>query len=140
MDPELEKLVSAGKIDGATGDKLSTLTPGTYCEHKSWGVGRVESWDLVGGQLQIDFEGKPGHGMKLEFAAKSLNVIPEDHILAQRLGNLAGLQQLAEEDPVGLVSSVLGSFGGSMHIDAFEEVLSGSVVKEGDFKSWWSGA
>ena len=140
MDSELEKLVGAGKISAAVGDKLSTLSPGSFCEHKSWGIGQVRSWDLVGGQLQIDFEGRSGHMMKLEFASKSLKLIPEEHFLAQRAGNPKALKEMAAEDPVQLVALALGSHGGRMGIDAFESVISGPVVEESEFKSWWNAA
>ena len=56
MDLELEKLVSAGKIGADVGGKLSSLAPGTFCEHKSWGVGRIRDWDLVGDQMRDLFD------------------------------------------------------------------------------------
>lgn len=137
MDPELEKLVSSGRIAAEVGEKISALQPEAFCEHKSWGVGRVRSWDLVGDQLEVDFEGRPGHAMKLEFAAKSLSVIPENHILAQRAGNLDELKQLAADDPVEVVLRVLQSFENRVHLDNLEGILMGSVIPEGEYKSWW---
>ena len=67
-----KKLVTAGKLSKPLAENLSQLEAGVVCLHKSWGVGRVKSWDLPGDRIAIDFKEKPGHSMKLEFAAKSL--------------------------------------------------------------------
>ncbi len=138
MDLELEKLITAGKIGTETGKLLSLLGPGTYCSHKSWGVGQVREWDLVGELMVIDFEGRPRHSMKLEFAAKSLVIVPEEHFLARRAGDLASLKAMAKADPVALVALTLQSFGGSMSLDKFEEALAGTVLAGSEFRSWWN--
>jgi len=41
MDPELEKLIEAGKLTSKAAEKLDALKPGTFCLHKSWGFGRI---------------------------------------------------------------------------------------------------
>ncbi len=140
MNEEVQKLIESGKLAKPIGEKISALDPGVYCLHKSWGVGKVASWDLLGDRILIDFEDKPGHAMKLAFAAKSLNVIGADHILARRLENIEELQKLAEDDPVALMEQVVTSFNGSMMLDQVEEVLKGSVVTDERYRAWWDGA
>ena len=57
MNPEVQNIVAAGKLPAADGEKLSKLEPGTFVLHKSWGVGRIAEWDLLGDRLLLDFEG-----------------------------------------------------------------------------------
>ena len=140
MNEEVQKLVDSGKLQGRYGDDLSALDVGVYCLHKSWGVGKVASWDLLGDRIYLDFEGKPNHGMKLEFAAKSLRPIGADHILAERLEKLEELQQLAIDDPVTLMQKVVSCYNNSMLLDQVEEVLKGTVVSNEKYRTWWDNA
>ncbi|MEM0898112.1 MAG: GreA/GreB family elongation factor [Verrucomicrobiota bacterium] len=140
MNEDVANLVSLGKLTADAGEKVSALEPGTHCLHKSWGVGKIANWDLVGGEMSIDFEGKAGHAMKLEFAAKSLQPLSEVHVLARRFADPDGLQTEALDDPVTFAKSVLTSFGGSMMLDEWESVVKGPVVPEGKYRSWWDNA
>jgi transcription elongation GreA/GreB family factor len=140
MEEQLARLLEASKIDPATARKIEGLAPGTFCLHKSWGVGQVASWDLLGDRLLVDFEGKPGHAMKLQFAAGALAPLPEDHILARRFRDGASLRRLAEEDPVELVRLALASHGNSLSLDEFDALVKGSIVPDGKYKTWWDNA
>src|SRR3954447_17986275 len=112
MDAELEKLVEAGKLTAKAADQLEKLKPGTYCLHKSWGFGRVAEWNLLLNQILIDFSGKKGHAMQLQYAADNLAVIPAEHFLARKASDLAGMKKLAKEDPAGVVRNILESLEG----------------------------
>src|SRR5438132_896862 len=100
MDPELEKLVEAGKLTSKAAEKLDALKPGTFCLHKSWGFGRIAEWNLLLNQILIDFIGKKAHPMQLEYAADNLTLIPADHFLARKAGDLAATKKLTKDDPV----------------------------------------
>lgn len=138
--PEIAKLVAQGKLPASVADKLSQLTPGTFVVSKSWGAGKIADWDLLGDKLVVDFEGKPGHALKLEFAAKSLDVLPEDHVLSRRFADRPGLQQMAEKQIPDFVKLVLKGAGGRISLDAFEDIVKGKIIPEGKFKSWWENA
>jgi transcription elongation GreA/GreB family factor len=140
MTPEVEKLVKAGKISQAEGEKLSRLTVGAFCQHKSWGAGRVKEWDLLADRMVVDFEDKPGHVMKLGFAAGSLDVLPPEHFLARRVGDLAALRKMAKDDPAGLVILALTSHGNCLTLDQLEQLLSPQVIPAASYKSWWTAA
>ena len=140
MNSEVQKLVLAGKISATDGEKLSNLEPGTYCFHKSWGVGKVAEWDFLGDRIIMDFEGKPGHPLKLSFAVTSLEILPETHILARRLSDLPGLQKMAKDQPAELVEEALKWSGGRMSLDQLDAILKGRIVSEGEYKKWWDGA
>lgn len=137
VHPDISKLVANGKLQGVLAPRLSALEPGTYCFHKSWGVGRVAEWKLDEDQVIIDFEDKKAHPLKVEFAAKSLEPVLDTHILARRHADPESLKKLAREDKPALVRAVLESYKGSMSLDAFEAVVKPKIVTEGAFKSWW---
>jgi transcription elongation factor GreA-like protein len=137
IHPDIAKLVAAGKLPPHAAVKLTLLQPGVFCQHKSWGVGRIGSWELFDDKVIIDFEDKKGHPMKLEFAANSLNIVTASHILARRYADPASLAKMASEDPVGLVREILQSHGGSMLLDSFEGVVKPKIVPESKFKNWW---
>jgi transcription elongation GreA/GreB family factor/transcription elongation factor GreA-like protein len=140
MNSEAQKLVDAGKLTAADGEKLSRLEPGTFCQHKSWGVGRVAEWDLLGDKIVLNFEGKPGHGLKLAFAINSLEVLPVDHFLARRLADLASLQAMAKDNVTSLVELALKSYAGKMSLDDLERLIQPQIVPAADYKKWWDAA
>lgn len=140
MNSEAQKLVDAGKLTTADAEKLSTLEPGTFCLHKSWGVGRVAEWDLVGDRVILDFEGKPGHGLKISFALTSLEILPVEHLLSRRLVDVDTLKGMAKTNPIGLVELALQSYGSKMSLDQLEGLLKPRIIAEADYKKWWESA
>jgi len=56
MHADVAKLVEAGKISQEIGERLSQISPGSFCLHKNWGAGKVKSWDLKSGKVVINFE------------------------------------------------------------------------------------
>ena len=137
MHPDLEKLVQREKIDRATAQQLEILPPGTFCHHKSWGVGKVADWDRLGVKVIVDFETKQGHELGMKFAAMSLTPISEDSFLGKRFTAAEELKDLANSDPVALVKLALSSSGDRLSLDQLEEMLKGYVIPEGKYKSWW---
>ncbi|MEM9282902.1 MAG: GreA/GreB family elongation factor [Verrucomicrobiota bacterium] len=137
MHPDLEKLVSRGKIEPATAEQLELLPPGTFCQHKSWGAGKIADWDRLNVKVVVDFEDKPGHELGMKFAGLSLTPIAEDSFLGKRLASPEELQTLATDDPVGLVKLALSSNGDKLYLDQLEELIKGSVVADAKYKSWW---
>ena len=140
MEAEIQKAVDAGKITSKAGKALAALKAGSYCLHKSWGFGRIDSINFLVNQVTIDFKTKKGHTMQLEYAAESLQAIPEGHILARKATDLAGVKASAKEDPVGLVASILTDLGGKATQDQIAQTLLGDVFTETEFKRWWDSA
>lgn len=56
--------------------KLEAMEPGAYCVHKSWGFGRIKSYEEAAQKLVIDFKAKPGHAMDPAFCIGTLDVLP----------------------------------------------------------------
>jgi len=140
MHPDVAKLVEAGRIPQAVGERLSEIAPGKFCSHKTWGAGKVESWDLPTGKVVINFEKQSNQEMALQFAIQKTEPLDEDHFSARKLDNIGELRALVEKDPVELVKRTLESHEGSMMLDQLDRELCGSVVPEDGYKKWWEKA
>src|SRR5881227_1143217 len=140
MDAELEKLVESEKITSKAAEKLDLLKPGAFCLHKSWGFGRVAEWNLLLNQIVIDFIGKKGHPMQLQYAAENLTVIPAEHFLVRKASDLAATKKLAKDDPVALVRNILESLDGKATAQEISEWMVPDLFSEGEWKRWWESA
>jgi transcription elongation GreA/GreB family factor len=137
MNEELEQALQTGTITPAIAEALARLTPGSYCQHKSWGFGKVSEWRLVTGQILIDFDQKPGHSMQAQYAVESLTVIPADDIRARVRDNPEQVKAEAEKDPVGLVRSILKSHGNKARVEQLLAPLVPQVFDAAKAKRWW---
>jgi transcription elongation factor GreA len=140
MDAEIEKLVEAGKLTSKAAEKLDALRPGTFCLHKSWGFGRVAEWNLLLNQILIDFAGKKAHPMQLQYAAENLTVIPAEHFLARKAGDLIATKKLAKDDPVALVQNILESLDGEATAQQISDWMVPDLFNETEWKRWWESA
>jgi transcription elongation GreA/GreB family factor len=137
MDAELEKLVESGKLTSKAAEKLDQLKPGTFCLHKSWGFGRVSEWTLFLNQIVINFAGKKGHPMQLQYAADNLTALAPSHFLARKATDLDSIKKLAREDPVALVRNIIESAEGKATVQQISEWLVSDVFDEATWKRWW---
>src|SRR6266853_4223320 len=139
MRDEFEKLAATGKLNRHHIEALVQLTRSGYCLHRSWGVGKITTVDTVFARFTIDFQGRPGHGMDLGFAAETLKPLAPTHILARKVSDLEGLRQMAALHHLDLIKVVLESFGGRTTIEQVQQVLVPDVIAE-DWKKWWEAA
>src|SRR2546426_7991057 len=137
MDPELQKLVEAGKLTSQAAGQLEKLKPGTFCLHKSWGFGRVREWNLLLNQIVIDFAGKKSHPMQAQYAAENLMPLAPGHFLARKATDLASIKGLARENPAELVRNILESLDGKATSQQISEWMVGDVFTEAEWKRWW---
>jgi hypothetical protein len=140
MHPDVAKLIEAGRIKQAIGQRISEVSPGKYCVHKSWGAGKVISWDLAGGKVVINFETNSLQEMGLKMALQTTEPLDSENFKAQKLESLDELRSLAESNPVELLKRTIKSNGGTMKMDAIDRELMGSVVPIDKYKKWWDGA
>jgi transcription elongation GreA/GreB family factor len=140
MDSDLQALVDSGKIAAKTGQQLQQLTPGTYCQHKSWGFGQVKAWNLLLNQVVVDFASKKHHTMQPQYAAESLQPLPNDHFLVRKATRLDVLKTQAETDLPDFFVQLLNGFGGKLTQDQIQKTVTPEVVSEADFKKWWDNA
>jgi transcription elongation factor GreA len=137
MDPELQKLVDAGKLTLPAASQLEKLKPGTFCLHKSWGFGRVSDWNVLLNHIVIDFAGRKSHPMQVQYAAENLTPLAPEHFLVRKATNLGSIKDLARENPAELVQNVLESLDGQATAQQIGEWLVGDVFTETEWKRWW---
>ena len=53
----------------AKADTLLALHIGAFCQHKSWGFGRVKAFDASLERIVVAFPHNPDHAMQLAYAA-----------------------------------------------------------------------
>lgn len=140
MHPDVAKLVDAGRIPKSLGERLSQLSPGNFCLHKSFGAGRVREWDLPAKRVVVDFEKSANQVMDLQFALQKTEWIAADDFRARKIGENETLRALSGSDPVALVTHLLQSHQGRMTADEIERELSGAVIPADAFKKWWEDA
>ena len=137
MHPDLQKLLKAERINEAVAKRLDKVAPGSFLLHKSWGAGKVVSWDLATKKVTIDFEQSSSQVMDLQFAMQKTESLADDDFRARKVEQLESLREMAKSDPVALVVLLLESHGGTMTVDALEGEISGAVVETKAFKKWW---
>jgi len=140
MSDDLNPYIEAGKITAAHAEALRKLTPGTFVTHRSWGFGKIAAWELITGQITIDFGSKKGHPMQLQYAAETLTFIPGEHILARAATDASAVKEQAAKDPVGLVRSILSDHGGKATADETAEALVPAVFDVAGFEKWFDSA
>ena len=137
MHPDVEKLLESGKIPKALADRLSQLSPGSFCLHKSFGAGKISTWNLANKKVTVDFELSSAQEMDLQFAMQKTEWIPQDDFRAVKIEQIEELRGIAKTDSVALVVHILQSHGGSITGDAIEALVSGAVIPTKEYKKWW---
>lgn len=118
---------------------LVGLNPGAFCYDSTWGFGVVRRADDFYQEVEIDFDRKPGHRMSFTYAAVSLELIGDDHILARKHRDPAKLAELVRGDPAEIVRIALRSYG-PMNAARLQEVLVPGIVAESAWKPFWESA
>jgi len=78
--------------------------------------------------------------MQLQYAAENLTVIPAEHFLARKAGDLAATKKLAKDDPVALVRNILESLDGQATAQQISEWMVPDLFNETEWKRWWESA
>lgn len=118
---------------------LRRLQPGALCYEKTWGFGTVAELDAYANQVVIDFEKKKAHRMALAYAAETLAMLDEDHLLARRHRDAKVFAEWLENDPSGVVICALRSFG-PMTAPQLQETISGLLPSAESWKKFWETA
>ncbi|MCE0483142.1 MAG: GreA/GreB family elongation factor [Methylacidiphilales bacterium] len=127
-------------LSPALAQKLKQLAPGTYCQHRSWGFGRIKEWNNASESVLIDFKGKHGHAMQFAYAAESLTPLAPDHVLVQKAESIDAFREKAKSDPVAVIKDCIRSLGPQATADNIHTLLSPEVIPAAEYKKWWDGA
>ncbi len=119
---------------------LQAMRPGALCLHRTWGFGVVRKSDTLYKKIEIDFRGRPGHGLAMKVAAETLEMLGDDHLLARMHRDREAIQALVKEAPADVVRAALVSFGPLTSSALQEKLVQSGVVLEGDWKRFWDAA
>jgi len=120
--------------------KLEAMAPGAYVMHKSWGFGRIKSFDDATQRLIIDFKGKKAHTMDPAFCVSTLEVLSPKHLLVRKETEPEKIAQLIAEEPAQLIAEALQSYPNNATTAIDLEITLAQVLGEEKFKKWWSSA
>jgi len=120
--------------------KLEAMEAGSYVIHRSWGFGRIKSYDEGAQRLMIDFAGKKAHGMDPAFCVMTMEVLPEKHLLVRKETEPAVIAKLIAEDPAELIAQALLGYPNNATTGIDLELTLTQVVGEEKFKKWWANA
>ncbi len=121
-------------------DKLLSMQPGCYCIHRSWGFGQIKAYKAENNRITIDFEDKEGHSMDPAFCVSTLEILPENHILARSRTEENTIKEMIRKKPADIVHEILANLpdqrGSAQDIEKVLKILLG-VPKA---KRWWTTA
>lgn len=119
---------------------LQSLKPGALCLHRTWGFGVVQKADSLYKKIDINFRGRPGHGLAMKVAAETLEVLDETHLLTSLHRDRDAVQRQVKEAPAEVVRLALSSFGPMTSSALQEKLIQSGVVPENDWKRFWDAA
>src|SRR5436853_4031395 len=90
--------------------------------------------------MLFEIDGKIAHPMQLQYSYENLTVIPAEHFLARKAGDLAATKKLAKDDPVALVRNILESLDGQATAQQISEWMVPDLFNETEWKRWWESA
>ena len=140
MDKEaIDSLIEKNPKLSIFRENLEAMQQGNYLIHKSWGLGRIESYDQGLGKIIINFEqDKQGHAMDPAFFVDKIEIIPEGHVIARHRNNPEEIDKMLKEDQVQLIIQIL-EFKKSRQASIFEiEKTLLHMLGETKYKKWWN--
>jgi len=120
--------------------KLLQLKPGVSCNDKTWGFGIVQRVDEFYGKIIVDFKKKAAHQMTLAYAAETLDLPPDDHVLMRYHRDPAGTARWIESAPAEVVKCMLASYGPLLADQIKNVLVAEQLLAEGSWKKFWDDA
>ena len=118
---------------------LRNLREGVLCFDRTWGLGVVLRVDGFYKRVEIDFERKLGHQLSLGYAAETLKLVDDDHILVWKRRRGEELAKMLISKPGQVVRITLQSFG-PLTVTQLQAALVPALMTEGDWKKFWERA
>ena len=136
----IDRLIEQDPALESSRESLSAMQAGAYCIHRSWGFGKIAGFDDERGMILIDFEDgdRKSHAMDPVFCIDKLEVLAEDHVLAEHRNNPTEIETLAKKEPAELIIKILSrGDDGCVHTREIERILS-YLFGAAKAKRWWT--
>jgi transcription elongation GreA/GreB family factor/transcription elongation factor GreA-like protein len=119
---------------------LEAMQAGTYCSHRTWGIGRIHSYDEIQNKIIIDFEeeNKIGHAMDPVFCLEKLNILSEENILVRHKTSPQTIVLLIQDNPTDLIVEILKQCNNNAATSIEIERYLFSLIGKIKYKKWWS--
>ncbi len=121
-------------------EKLLSMQPGRYCIHRSWGFGQIQAYRAEDNRLIIDFEEKEGHPMDPAFCVNTLQVLPDNHILARQRKEPDKVKHMITKKRADIVFEILAHLPGQKGSDQEINKILKLLIGMPKAKRWWTVA
>ena len=141
MDSEtIDQLIAGNPKLDSSREKLEAMQPGNYCIHRSWGFGKIQSYDADANKLIIDFEeGKEGHAMDPAFCVDKLDILLPEDILVRKRTEPDVVDEMLDKDRVGIVMAILAVKEEKQATAIeIERQLAFLIPQDRKRKKWWT--
>lgn len=119
--------------------RLEAMKPGTYCVHRAWGMGKIQSYDSQENKLIIDFEdGRSGHPMDPAFCVEKLDILPDDDILVRSRTDPDAIQEMIKKRPADVIVDILSAAENQTAGNSEIEVALSRLLGQSKYKKWWT--
>lgn len=119
--------------------KLEAMTPGTYCVHRSWGMGVIRRYDEQENRLVIDFEeGQEGHQMDPAFCVDKLDILAEGDILVLSRQEPERIQEMIKKNQADVIVEILSRAEGHVAGNTEIELTLSRLIGPTKYKKWWT--
>lgn len=119
--------------------KLEAMQPGTYCVHRSWGLGQITEYDERENRLIIDFqEGKEGHAMDPAFCVEKLDILEDEDILVRAQKEKEAVEEMIKQRPTDLIAEILQKAEEHRATALEMETILSRLMGPARFKKWWT--
>ena len=119
---------------------LRSMKKGMLCYNKTWGFGIINRVDPFYQKVEVAFEKKGDHELGFSYAADSLEVLTDDHLMAIRHKQPDEFVRLMKENPAEIIRMTLRSYG-PLSLNLIQDhFMPDLIATEADWKKFWDTA
>ncbi|MCC7300786.1 MAG: GreA/GreB family elongation factor [Verrucomicrobia bacterium] len=119
---------------------LRSMKKGMLCYNKTWGFGIINRVDPFYQKVEVAFEKKGDHEMAFSYAADSLEVLTDDHLMAIRHNKPDEFIRLMKENQAEIIRITLRSYG-PLSLNLIQDhFMPDLIATEADWKKFWDAA
>lgn len=141
MEPEtIDQLIAQNPKLERLRDKLEMLAPGSFCIHRSWGFGSIQSYDAEQNKVIINFsEGTDAHAMDPVFCVEKLEILPVNHVLVRQITEPDVITGMIDRQRTEVIVAHLQSKpDGQATASEIERMLERLIPAPKKRKKWWA--
>jgi len=139
IEPAFEKASSTEEAFSRL-KHLRAMKNGMLCYNKTWGFGIINRVDPFYQKVEVAFEKKGDHELAFSYAANSLEVLTEGHLMAIRHNKPNEFVQMMKENPAEIIRITLRSYG-PLSLNLIQDHLVPDLLAtEADWKKFWDAA